>query len=267
MGKLGICIGGIKVNSELNYNKMNWLYNALYGDMSLETLKELDYVNNHRKLLNSYQKDNLIILDSACGNGVQATALAINGYNVIATDISNEMIALTNDLAKKHGIKLETDVKAWIELPDTYSNSFDIVLCTGNSIVHSPDAISRQNNLEALSKLLKPKGTLVIETRNWDKVIAENKKYTVYNKVSYKDKEYIPLYHWNLKGMEREAKVEILFQEIDNDNRVTLYQSDLNFTPFTYNSLLEMMRNVKLKIIRDTFDMQNDWYLIYGEIE
>lgn len=34
--------------------------------------------------------------------------------------------------------------------------------CTGNSIVHSPDAASRQNNLEALAKLLKPKGTLVI---------------------------------------------------------------------------------------------------------
>lgn len=255
------------MNSEPDYNKMNWLYNTLYGDMSVETLKELDYVNNHRRLLNSYQKDNLVILDSACGNGVQATALAINGYNVVATDISYEMIALTNDFAGKHDMKLKTDVKAWIDLPDTYSNSFDIVLCTGNSIVHSPDAISRQNNLTALSKLLKHKGTLVIETRNWDKVIAENKKYTVYDKVSYENKDYIPLYHWNLKGMEREAKVEILFQEISSDNRVTLYQSELNFTPFTYNSLIEMMRNLNFNITRDTFDTQNDWYLIYGEIE
>lgn len=255
------------MNSEQNYNKMGWLYNALYGDMSVETLKELYYVNDHRELLNSYEKDNLVILDSACGNGVQATALALNGYNVVATDISSEMIALTTDFARKHDIKLETDVKSWIDLPDKYSNSFDIVLCTGNSIVHSRDAISRQNNLTALSKLLKPKGTLVIETRNWDKVIAENKKYTVYDKVSYKGKDYIPLYHWNLNGMEREAKIEILFQEISSDNKVTLYPSDLNFTPFTYNSLIEMMRNLNFKITTDTFDMQNDWYFIYGEIE
>ncbi|EKQ54468.1 MULTISPECIES: class I SAM-dependent methyltransferase [unclassified Clostridium] len=255
------------MDSASDYNKMNWLYNALYGDLSVEALKELHYVKDHRKLLNSYQKYDLTILDSACGNGVQATALALNGYNVVATDISSEMINLTTAFARKHNIKLETEVKAWMDLPNKYSNSFDIVLCTGNSIVHSPDAISRQNNLKALSSLLKPKGTLVIETRNWDKVIAENKAYTVYDKVSYADKEYIPLYHWKLNGMEQEAKVEIIFQEISSDNRVTLYQSDLNFTPFTYKSLLEMMRSLNLKIIKDTFDMKNDWYFIYGEIE
>lgn len=33
--------------------------------------------------------------------------------------------------------------------------------------------------------------------------------------------------------MEEETKVEILFQEISSDNRVTLYESDLKFTPFT----------------------------------
>lgn len=255
------------MSSEQDYNKMGWLYNALYGDMPIEALKELYYINDHKELLNSYQKDNFVILDSACGNGVQATALALNGYNVVATDISSEMIALTNELSIKHGIKLKTDVKGWIDLPETYSNSFDIVFCTGNSIVHSYDAISRQNNLTALSKLLKHKGTLVIETRNWDKVIAEDKKYTVYDKISYKDNEYIPLYQWNLNGMEQEAKVEILLQEISSDNKVTLYPSDLKFTPFTHDSLIEMMRNLNLKITRDNFNMQNDWYFVYGEIE
>lgn len=255
------------MSSEQDYNKMAWLYNALYGDMSVEALKDLYYINDHKGLLNSYEKDNFVILDSACGNGVQATALALNGYNVVATDISSEMIALTNDFSKKCGIQLKTDVKAWIDLPYEYSNSFDIVFCTGNSIVHSPDAISRQNNLTALTKLLKPKGTLVIETRNWDKVIIENKKYTAYDKVSYNDKDYIPLYQWNLNGMEREAKVEILLQEISSDNKVTVYESDLNFTPFTHDSLIEMMRKLNLKITRDNFDIQNDWYFVYGEIE
>lgn len=255
------------MNSEQDYNKMGWLYNALYGDMSVEALKELYYIKEHKELLNSYQKDNFVILDSASGNGVQATALALNGYNVVATDISSEMIALTNEYSKKYGVNLKTDVKGWIDLPDVYSNSFDIVFCTGNSIVHSSDAISRKNNLTALSKLLKPKGTLVIETRNWDKVIEENKRYTSYDKVTYEDNDYIPLYHWNLNGMEREAEVEILLQEISSDNKVTLYPSNLRFTPFTHDSLIEMMSDLKLKITRDNFDMQNDWYFVYGEIE
>lgn len=255
------------MNSEQDYNKMGWLYNALYGDMSAEALKELYYVKDHKELLNSYEKDNFIILDSACGNGVQATALALNGYNVVATDISSGMVALTNEFSIKHGIMLKTDIKAWTDLPDTYSNSFDIVFCTGNSIVHSRDTVSRKNNLTALSKLLKSKGTLVIETRNWDKVIAENKKYTAYDKVSYKDNDYVPLYQWNLNGMEQEAKVEIILQEISSDDKVTIYPSELNFTPFAHDSLIEMMRKLNLKITRDNFDMENDWYFVYGRIE
>ena len=255
------------MDSEQDYNKMGWLYNALYGDMSAEALKELYFIKDHKELLNSYKKDDFVILDSACGNGVQATGLALNGYNVVATDISSEMITLTNEFARKHSANIETHVKSWMELPDTYTNSFDIVFCTGNSIVHSPDAASRQNNLSALVKLLKPKGTLVIETRNWDKVVAENKKYTINEKISYKDKDYIPLYHWNLNGMEQEAKVEILLQEISRDNKVELYQSDLNFTPFTHDSLIEIMTNLNLKITRDNHDMQNDWYFVYGEIQ
>ena len=255
------------MNSEQDYNKMGWLYNALYGDMSAEALKDLYYIKDHKELLNSYQKDNVVILDSACGNGVQATALALNGYNLVATDISSEMIALTNDFSAKHGVKLKTEVKSWIDLPDKYSNNFDIVFCTGNSIVHSSDAISRQDNLTALSKLLKPKGTLVIETRNWDKVIAENKKYTAYDKISYNGKDYIPLYQWNLHDVEQEAKIEILLQEISSDNKVTIYPSELSFTPFTHDSLIEMIRKLNLKITRDNFDMENDWYFVYGKIE
>ena len=62
--------------------------------------------------------------------------------------MNEDIIKLT-----KHNIKLETDVKSWIDLPHAYSNSFDIVFCIGNSRVNSPDAISRQNNLAALIRI------------------------------------------------------------------------------------------------------------------
>ena len=42
--------------------------------------------------------------------------------------MNEDIIKLT-----KHNIKLETDVKSWIDLPHAYSNSFDIVFCIGNS--------------------------------------------------------------------------------------------------------------------------------------
>lgn len=254
------------MDAEKEYNKMNWLYNSLYGDISTDDLKQLDFIETHAQLLSSYDKDTLSIIDSACGNGIQATALALNGYNVVATDISGEFIKLTNEFAIKHNAILKTNRKSWIELPESYSNQFDIVFCTGNSIVHSIDSSIRKENLNALSKILKTKGTLVIETRNWDKVILENKRFTVYDKVKYKDKEYISLYHWILNGMEKESKVEILFQEINEDNSVNLYERDLSFTPFTHESLINMLNENKMEITKDTFELDNDWYYIYARL-
>lgn len=248
-----------------DYDKMNWLYNAFYGDMATEQLRQLEFIETHKNLLQSYTDKEVSILDSACGNGVQATALALNGYNVTATDISSEMVKLANELSQKHNVSISTEVMAWSELPSVFQQQFDIVFNVGNSIVHSPNAVARENDISSLVQVLKNKGTLVIETRNWEKVVTENKRFTVYNKISYQSKEYIPMYHWELNGIEQEAEVEILFQEIWESNHVELYQNSLRFTPFTHMSLLDTMKKLGLVIIRDTFDKECDWYMVYGK--
>lgn len=252
------------VNKE-DYDKMNWLYNAFYGDMATEQLRQLDFIENHQNLLQSYADKEVFILDSACGNGVQATALALNGYNVTATDISSEMVKLANEFSHKHKVSITTEVKAWSELPGVFQQQFDIVFNVGNSIVHSPDAAAREDNISALVQVLKKNGTLVIETRNWEKIVAENNRFTIYDKISYLNKEYIPMYHWKLNDIEQEAEVEILFQEIWEDNHVELYENSLSFTPFTHMNLLNTMEKLGLDIVSDTFDKECDWYLIYGK--
>jgi len=248
-----------------DYDKMNWLYNAFYGDMATEQLRQLEFIVNHKNLLQLYTDKEVSILDSACGNGVQATALALNGYNVTATDISSEMVKLANEFSQKHNVSISTEVKAWSELPSVFQQQFDIVFNVGNSIVHSPNAVARENDISSLVQVLKKKGILVIETRNWEKIVVENNRFTVYDKISYLNKEYIPMYHWKLNGIEQEAEVEILFQEIWEDNHVELYENSLSFTPFTHMSLVDTMKKLGLDIIRDTFDKECDWYLIYGE--
>jgi len=253
-------------NSDIqDYDKMNWLYNALYGDISTEQLQHLDRIEMHKELLQSFGNKEISILDSACGNGVQATALALNGYHVTATDISGEMIKLAREFSEKHNVELKTSVNSWLELPDLFHSQFDIVFNIGNSIVHSLNSTTRECDISALIQVLKKEGTLVIETRNWEKVIAENKRFTVYDKVSYLNKSYIPMYHWILNGLEIEAKVEILLQEIWENNHVELYESTLNFTPFSHKMLLDTMKKLGLTITKDTHDKGCDWYMIYGK--
>jgi len=249
----------------LDYDKMNWLYNALYGDISTERLQHLDRIEIHKELLQSFGSKEISILDSACGNGVQATALALNGYHVTATDISGEMIKLAREFSEKHNVELKTSVNSWLELPGLFQTQFDIVFNIGNSIVHSLNSTTRECDISALLQVLKNEGTLVIETRNWEKVIEENKNFTVYDKVSYLNKSYVPMYHWSLNGLENEANVEILLQEIWEDNHVELYESTLKFTPFSHQRLLDTMKKLGLTITKDTYNKDCDWYMIYGK--
>lgn len=130
-----------------DYDKMNWLYSAFYGDMDTKQIRQLEFIEMHKNLLQEYTGKEVSILDSACGNGVQATALALNGYNVTATDISSEMIKLADEFSRKHNASISTAVKAWSELPEIFQQQFDIVFNVGNSIVHSPNAVSRENDI------------------------------------------------------------------------------------------------------------------------
>ena len=47
--------------------------------------------------------------------------------------------------------------------------------------------------------------------------------------------------------MEQEAKVEIIVQEIETNNHVILYESELTFTPVTHQNLLDMLESMNLK--------------------
>jgi SAM-dependent methyltransferase len=98
------------------------------------------------------------VLDCACGTGLLAAGLAHAGYAVRASDLSPEMVARTRSLG------VEAQVRSWDDLPP--SRDFDVVLCVGNSLAHARD---RRAALRAMAGALRPGGTLLLTSRNWDR--------------------------------------------------------------------------------------------------
>lgn len=77
------------------------------------------------------------VLDSACGIGADAMALARRGFDVTASDASANMVAEARRRCAQAGLPVEVAQSTWQDLPDRVPGRFDLVLCLGNAIVHT----------------------------------------------------------------------------------------------------------------------------------
>src|ERR1017187_5455818 len=108
------------------------------------------------------------VLDCSCGIGSDAMALARRGLAVTASDGSPAMVAETRRRSERYGIAMTVSWSQWQDLPDRVPGPFDLVLCLGNSIVHAETRTNRAAALEGMRKVLSLRGTLIIDSRNWE---------------------------------------------------------------------------------------------------
>jgi glycine/sarcosine N-methyltransferase len=77
-----------------------------------------------------------VVLDCACGIGIQALGLARAGYKVEATDISSPAIERAKAEASARKLDIAFRVDDMRELPTSASGKFGIVIAFDNAIPH-----------------------------------------------------------------------------------------------------------------------------------
>ena len=112
------------------------------------------------------------VLDAAPGDGVDTTYLLNRGYNVSANEVDEPFRQKTVENAKKAGFDIEPTNLDWRALTKTYQeNSFDAIICLGNSLTC---LFGKENMLAALkefNKVLKDGGVLLVDERNYQKIL------------------------------------------------------------------------------------------------
>ena len=116
------------------------------------------------------------VLDSACGSGQHAIALAQRGYRVRGADLSAPMVEQARRNASAAGHDIAFSVAGFGRLAGL-GHVFDGVLCLGNSLPHllSPPAVAEA--LADFASVLRPGGLLVIQNRNFDHVWAARERF------------------------------------------------------------------------------------------
>jgi 2-polyprenyl-3-methyl-5-hydroxy-6-metoxy-1,4-benzoquinol methylase len=245
-------------NVQEQYNSMSFFYSVLYSGFDLRDY-ENEFLDEYKDLLAALQP-NAKVLDSSCGNGIQATALKRCGIDVTATDISEEMINLTKQYALDNHFSFPTEQLSWEQLPDHYGEDFDIVFCYGNSICHSANKDEMLKNIQSLYRVTKKGGKIVLDTRNWDKILKDAVRFHTSNVMEYDGKKYISTYIWNLGDFDERSNVEILFTEIIKDKETSIIPFKLDFTPFKRDDFVHLINTCNLKIIKDTFQPDKGYY-------
>lgn len=165
------------------------------------------------------------LLDCSIGSGNLTLELAELGYQVTGSDLSEAMLSRCREKAEKRGLKVELFPSDFREIDKTAPGKYDCVMSTGNSLpyVSNEDVV---RTLAAMDRLVAPGGYLYLDTRNWDKILAEKQQYYFYLPMFHGDLRVDTIQFWEHHGdgtitfhivftLEREGKVvqRVVFQE------------------------------------------------------
>jgi glycine/sarcosine N-methyltransferase len=126
------------------------------------------------------------VLDAACGTGMHTIALAERGYRAAGADLSAGMIERARGHAAAAGQRVQFEVAGFGDLARTFiaplslgrkRGNFDAVLCLGNSLPHLLTPRDLAGALADFAACLGPGGLLLVQNRNFDKVLAHRQRW------------------------------------------------------------------------------------------
>jgi SAM-dependent methyltransferase len=208
------------------------------------------------------------VLDCACGIGADAMALAREGLVVTASDGSQAMVAEARRRSEQYGITMTVTQSQWQDLPDRVPGPFELVLCLGNSLVHTETRTNRVAALEGMRKVLSPAGTLIVDSRNWELMYSSRPRIVPARQViERRGLRCHSLYIWTIPDdFESPCIAEIVLLFEDGQGRTSYRRHVIDFVPFHRDDLAEDIRAAGFTIRDDSYQPGSNFYAIVAAV-
>jgi glycine/sarcosine N-methyltransferase len=131
------------------------------------------------------------VLDCSCGIGTQAIGLALRGYAVVGTDLSEGEIARARSEASRLGASVEFGVADFRDLSGV-AGEFDMVISCDNAVPHLLD---RADVVTALAQMRTKAGVVIVTLRDFDEALRD--KPPVAPTVRVGDRVLVRLHEWD----------------------------------------------------------------------
>ena len=113
------------------------------------------------------------VLDVATGTGFHSVQLLQAGFDVVSADGNAVMLGKAFDNARHRGHLLRTVQADWRFLNRDIHETFDAVICLGNSFTHLFKEKDRRKSLAEFYTVLDHDGFLVLDQRNYDAILDD----------------------------------------------------------------------------------------------
>jgi SAM-dependent methyltransferase len=204
-----------------------------------------------------------VVLDAACGTGVDAAVLARRGFTVWAADGSEAMAEGAAARFRREELAIPVLRSEWADLHAATGERFDVVLCVGNSLVHAADRDAMVRALSGLRRMTRPGGHVVVDSRNWENLHAERQIVQVAERVVTRERRRcVVLYAWEMPELLSEEHIAHLVFVFEDGDRIEAHDHEIAFRPFTLSELRERLELAGLREIDTDFDASRDRYAV-----
>lgn len=136
------------------------------------------------------------VLDLSCGIGTQAIGLALQGFDVLARDLSPNALQKARDNARRFAVDLELQVGDMRDRRDEDRQQFDSVLSFDNSLPHLTEDHDLHAALRAACQALRPGGTFLASIRDYDQLLQDRPRLDPPRVFGSTEEPRIVLQHW-----------------------------------------------------------------------
>lgn len=158
------------------YNNMAAQYDKLFLDWNATTREQAVILD---KIFSDSGFDREAkILDCACGIGTQAIGLAALGYQVTASDISDNELDEAKRRAKEHNVEIRFEHADFCALSEVFDEQFDIVIAMDNALPHMLTSESLESAVKSIVGQVRSGGIFVASIRDYDSLLEEMPPYS-----------------------------------------------------------------------------------------
>ena len=156
-------------------------------------------------------------LDVSIGSGSVTLPLSELQVQLYGSDLSESMLENCRKKAEAKHIDIELQCCDFRTVTGCFSQKFDCVASTGNSLpyVTNEDVCK---TLEQMDSLINPGGYLYFDIRNWDKILKERNRFYLYNPFFDNDTRINLIQVWDYH--EDDTMTFHLLYTFEKDNRI-----------------------------------------------